>query len=47
MRTQKEIEKKYDELNERMAKIMPGDMFNVASTDGQRYILEWVLGQHG
>ncbi len=46
MRTAKEIKAKYDELNERMNKMEPGDMFGTASTDGQRYILEWVLGQH-
>lgn len=46
MKTQKEIEEKYDELNQRMAKMSPGDMFGIASSDGQRYILEWVLGQH-
>ena len=46
MKTQKEIEEKYEELNKRMSKMEPGDMFGVASTDGQRYILEWVLGNH-
>lgn len=45
MKTQKEIEEKYEELNQRMAKMSPGDFFNVASTDGQRFILEWVLGR--
>ncbi len=47
IRSRKEIEEKYEELNERMREISAkGDIFNVASTDGQRYILEWVLMQH-
>lgn len=47
IRSRKEIEEKYEELNERMVKNYgSGDFFNVASTDGQRYILEWVLMQH-
>lgn len=47
IRSRKEIEEKYEELNERMREISgKGDFFNVASTDGQRYILEWVLMQH-
>jgi len=47
MKSQKEIEKKYEELNERMRNLKASQSFDVASTDGQRYILEWVLGQHG
>jgi len=43
MKTQKEIEEKYEELNERMRKQSPWNFFGIASTDGQRYILEWVL----
>ncbi len=43
MRTEAEIKKKYEELNERMLKMTPMDMFGIASTDGQRFILEWVL----
>lgn len=46
MKTQEEIEKKYEELNQQMAKLDPGQYFEIASTDGQRYILEWVLGNH-
>ena len=74
MRTQKEIEEKYEELNQRMADLLPNekDIQNLRekisgnkelsgetllklmvvptytiSTDAQRYILEWVMGQHG
>jgi len=46
MKTQAEIEKKYEELNKRMSKLSPMDSFSIASTDGQRFILEWVLGKH-
>jgi len=47
IRSRKEIEERYEELNERMREISgKGDIFNVASTDGQRYILEWVMKQH-
>jgi len=79
MKTQKEIEKKYEELNQRMRDYSPNeddidklrdDMETIrdnkisidkqiaillkvmnhpvdtVSTDAQRYILEWVLGQH-
>jgi hypothetical protein len=46
MKTRVEIEKKFEELNKQMAKLSPGQLFEVASTDGQRFILEWVLGQH-
>ena len=46
MKSRAEIEKKFEELNEQMAKLSPGQLFEVASTDGQRFILEWVLGQH-
>ena len=45
-KTQFEIQQKYEELNQRMSENTPGDMFGNASVDGQRYILEWVLGQH-
>jgi len=41
-----EIEQKYEEINQRMSEMNGMDMFGTASTDGQRYILEWVLGQH-
>lgn len=44
MKTEKEIQEKLEELDERMGKLSPGDMFGVASTDGQRYILQWILG---
>ena len=43
MKTEKEIKLKYEELNERMMKSEPGDMFGITSTDAQRFILEWVL----
>ena len=46
MKTRSEIEKKYESLNEQMAKLSPGQHFEIASTDGQRFILEWILGQH-
>lgn len=46
MKTRSEIEKKYEELNEQMSKLSPGQYFEIASTDGQRFILEWILGQH-
>ncbi len=41
-----EIEQKHEELSQRMSEKSPRDMFGNASVDGQRYILEWVLGQH-
>ncbi len=74
MRTQKEIEKKYEELNQRMSDLIPDEKdlqnlreklsgnkelsgetlikimalpIHTVSTDAQRYILEWVMGQHG
>lgn len=47
MKTEEEVQAKYEELNKRMSKMEIGDMFGTASTDGQRYILEWVLGHHG
>ena len=74
MRTPEEIKKKYEELNQRMADLIPdekdlqnlreklsgnkelsGEILikimslptNTISTDAQRYILEWVMGQHG
>ena len=43
MKTEKEIQEKLVELNKRMAKLLPSDMFGVASTDGQRFIIQWVL----
>lgn len=43
MKTEKEIKAKKEELNKRMAEISPMDMFSVASTDAQRFILDWVL----
>ena len=43
MKTEKEIRVKKEELDKRMAKLVPGDMFGLASTDGQRFILDWVL----
>lgn len=46
MKTRAEIEKKFEEVNDTMARLSPGQYFEVASTDGQRYILEWILGQH-
>lgn len=46
MKTRAEIEKKYESLNDQLAKISPGQIFEIASSDGQRFILEWVLGQH-
>ena len=46
MKTRPEIEKKFEEINDTMARLSPGQYFEVASTDGQRYILEWILGQH-
>lgn len=46
MKSRAEIEKKFEELNKQMAKLSPGQVFEIASTDGQRFILEWILGQH-
>ncbi len=67
MKTQEEIEKKYEELNKWMRDNTPTEKSNNElkslkgldtlekmveqsslgiSIDGQRYILEWVLGQH-
>lgn len=74
MKTQKEIEEKYEILNKRMTDLMPSAQdvqelrdyicgektisgnelmakimarsSDSISTDAQRYILEWVLGQH-
>lgn len=43
MKTEKEVRAKKEELNKRMAGLSPSDMFYVASTDGQRFILDWVL----
>ena len=43
MKTEKEIRVKKAELDKRMAELSVGDMFGVASTDGQRFILDWVL----
>jgi len=43
LRSKFEIEQKYEELNQRMTN---ADMFSSTSIDGQRFILEWVLGQH-
>lgn len=43
MKTEKEIRAKKAELDKRMAELSVGDMFGVASTDGQRFILDWVL----
>lgn len=66
MKTQEEIEKKYEELNKWMRDNVPTEISNNElkslkgldalekmaeqsshgiSIDGQRYILEWVLGQ--
>ena len=45
-KTRPEIEKRYEELNEQMSNLSPGQYYEIASTDGQRYILEWVMGQH-
>jgi len=44
LRSKFEIEQKYQELNQRMK---DSDMFSKYSIDAQRFILEWVLGQHG
>ena len=46
LKTEVEILKKYEEINEQMRRLSPGQYFEIASNDGQRYILEWVLGQH-
>ena len=46
MKTRADIEKKFEEVNDTMSRLSPGQYFEVASTDGQRYILEWILGQH-
>ena len=67
MKTQKEIEEKYEELNKRMSDNMPTEESNkelaslkgfhalekmgktstdAISIDAQRYILEWVMGNH-
>lgn len=43
MRTEDEIEEKYEELNQRMSNMSSDELFNVASTDGQRFILEWIM----
>jgi len=37
---------KIKKINARMAKTPVWDFWTNASTDGQRYILEWVLGHH-
>ena len=43
MKTEKEIRAKKEELDKRMANLTVDDMFGVASTDAQRFILDWVL----
>ncbi len=46
LKTEEEILKKYEEINQQMSRLSPGQYFEIASNDGQRFILEWVLGQH-
>jgi len=67
MKSLKEIETKYDEINKMMSEAMPTEKSNkelaslkglealekmaqtsshAISLDAQRYILEWVMGQH-
>ena len=46
LKTEVEILKKYEELNIKMTNLSPEQYFEIASNDGQRFILEWVLGQH-
>ncbi len=48
MKSQEQVEKKYEELNESMAKNIEGkhDPTTSISLDAQRYALEWVLGHH-
>ena len=43
MRTEEEIIAKKAELDERMRNVSMSDAFTVASTDAQRFILDWVL----
>ena len=47
LKTAIEIKKKYDELNLQLSQLSPSQYFEIASNDGQRFILEWVMGQHG
>jgi hypothetical protein len=46
MKSRAEIEKKFEEINKQMAELSIEQVFEIASTDGQRFIIEWVLGQH-
>lgn len=43
LRTEEEIKKKLEELDKRMGSMVVSDYFGIASTDGQRFILQWVL----
>lgn len=50
MKTRFEIEQKYEELNQRMAQktnsMLPMMDPIIMSIDGQRWLIEWILGQH-
>ena len=47
MKTRFEIEQKYEELNQRMSQKSNSFMDpTIMSIDGQRWVIEWILGQH-
>lgn len=44
MRTKDEILEKIKELEQRLENIDPDYKYAVATTEGQKYVLDWVLG---
>ena len=44
MRTEDEIQEKIKELEQRLKTLDPDYVHAVATTEGQKYILDWVLG---
>ena len=44
MRTEEEIQEKIKEIEERLETLDPDYEHAVATTQGQKYILNWVLG---
>jgi len=44
MKTEKQVKKRLDELDQRMMKVHPFNPVNTISIDAQRFALQWVLG---
>lgn len=44
MRTKEEIREKIKELEQRLEETDPDYKHAIATTEGQKYILDWVLG---